>query len=167
MSPFLLTNSLSQLVSIITRLSTSQSLSSMSAISSLSFAPSEEDSPVMTKLETTLVSFCELLVGPERSHPSLILTAVGPKSPRIDSPVTKSQEWSKPIKMSIEFKLSALSANSNSCKCGWSCRCTLSVSGGQIIGKLSAVTYLLSLVRIGKLTTSHLCFRWLPFPERI
>ena len=42
------------------------------------------------------------LIGPDSNQPSLLLMAVGPKSPRTVSPVIKFQYWSDPIKTSIE-----------------------------------------------------------------
>ena len=51
----------------------------------------------MTELETIFATFCELLVGPERSHPSELFTAIGPFLPRFVAPVEKFQWKSEPI----------------------------------------------------------------------
>ena len=42
------------------------------------------------------------LIGPDSNQPSLLHTAVGPKSPQTVSPVIKFQYWSDLIKTSIE-----------------------------------------------------------------
>ena len=63
----------------------------MLLISSVSFVSFKKASPDIIRFETTFGSYGELLVGPERGQPNLLLTAVGPGSPRIDSPVTMSQ----------------------------------------------------------------------------
>ena len=74
MFSFRLTDSPSRAVSTIPRLSTSQNLFSMPTISSLSLASFDDVSSDMAKSETTIVSLREVLVGPERSHPNLLLT---------------------------------------------------------------------------------------------
>ena len=48
--------------------------------------------PEMVRFDTVMSSFVtHLAVGPDTSHPNLLLIAVGQNSPRTVSPVTKSQ----------------------------------------------------------------------------
>ena len=77
--------------STVPMLSVSQKVFNMFLILLVSFVSFKKASPDMIRFKTTFASYGELLVGPERSQPNLLLTAVGPFSPCIDSPVTMSQ----------------------------------------------------------------------------
>ena len=70
--------------------SVSQKFFNMLLISSVSFVSFKKASPDMIRFETTFYSYEELLVGPVKSQPNLLLTAVGPFSLRIASLVTMS-----------------------------------------------------------------------------
>ena len=67
--------------STIPTLSVSQNVFNTFLISLVSFVSFKKTSPTMIRFETTFVSHGELLVGPERSRPNLLLIAVGPFSP--------------------------------------------------------------------------------------
>ena len=75
--------------SVIPMLSVSQNSFSIFVISSTSFTSFNNGSPEMMRFEMTLEFSCTCCssVGPDRSQPNLLLMAVGPNSPWIDSPV--------------------------------------------------------------------------------